>query len=157
MPVGQRVRRYPEVNGTTTETALIEASGSVIVVSTCSPVNVIVSRDWLRCRETVANPGPGRAGEPDRGHDTDESSAVMYANAAPRTTTAAAAAETRPTRQVIFPTRRTPSSRARAALEYWVRLTASGSPVILCDTTDALLHIIRIAIAPLAPRRHPPG
>ena len=56
-PKPSQIRRYPEVNGTTTETALIEANGSVIVVSTCSPVNVIVSRDRLRCRETVTNRG----------------------------------------------------------------------------------------------------
>jgi len=49
------------------------------------------------------------------------SAGVKCANFAPMT--AAAAAETRPTRQVIFLTRRRPSSRARAALEYWVRLT----------------------------------
>jgi hypothetical protein len=40
---------------------------------------------------------------------------VKLANFAP--ITAAAAAETRPARQVIFLTRRRPSSRARAALE----------------------------------------
>ena len=42
--------------------------------------------------------------------------AVMCANLAPMT--AAAAAESRPTRQVIFRTRRRPSSRARATSEY---------------------------------------
>jgi hypothetical protein len=36
---------------------------------------------------------------------------------------------------------------ASAALEYWVRVTASGSPVILCDETDALLRNVRISIA----------
>jgi hypothetical protein len=64
--------------------------------------------------------------------------AVMCANLAPMT--AAAAADTRPTRQVIFLTRRRPSSRAAAALEYWVRFTASASPVFLCNMTDALLR-----------------
>jgi len=59
------------------------------------------------------------------------SAAVMFANLAP--TMAAAAADSRPTRQVIFLIRRRPSSRARAALEYWVRVTASGWPVFLCD------------------------
>ena len=49
------------------------------------------------------------------------STAVMFANLAP--ITAAAAAESRPTRQVIFLTRRRPSSRAWAAFEYWVRVT----------------------------------
>jgi hypothetical protein len=44
------------------------------------------------------------------------SSAVMCANLAPMT--AAAAADSRAIRQVIFLTRRRPSSRARAALEY---------------------------------------
>jgi len=57
------------------------------------------------------------------------SAAVRCANLAPMT--AAAAADSRPTRQVIFLTRRRPSSRARTALEYWVRVTVSGSPVIL--------------------------
>ena len=59
----------------------------------------------------------------DEPEDEDEPSsgrcgttAVMFANLAPMT--AAAAAETRPIRQVIFLTRRRPSSRARAALEY---------------------------------------
>jgi hypothetical protein len=83
------------------------------------------------------------------------STAVKCANLAPMT--AAAAADSRPARQVIFLTRRRPSSRARAALEYLVRVTASGSPVILCGGTDALLRSVRIAIAPLAPRRHPAG
>jgi hypothetical protein len=67
---------------------------------------------------------------------------VKCANLAPMT--AAAAADSRPTRQVIFLTRRRPLSRAMAALEYWVRVTASGSPVILCDETDALLRDVRI-------------
>ena len=71
--------------------------------------------------------------------------AVKCANLAPMT--AAAAADSRPTRQVIFLTRRRPSSRASAALEYWVRVTASGSPVILCDEADALLRNVRISIA----------
>ena len=71
--------------------------------------------------------------------------AVMCANLAPMT--AAAAADSRPTRQVIFLTRRRPSSLASAALEYWVRVTASGSPVILCGETDALLRNVRISIA----------
>jgi len=75
--------------------------------------------------------------------------AVMCANLAPMT--AAAAADSRPTRQVIFLTRRRPSSRAMAALEYWARVTASGSPVILCDWTDPLLGNVRIAIAPRRP------
>ena len=66
------------------------------------------------------------------------STAVKCANLAPMT--AAAAADSRATRQVIFLTRRRPSSRARAALEYWVRVTASGSPAILCDEHDALLR-----------------
>jgi hypothetical protein len=44
------------------------------------------------------------------------STAVKCENLAPMT--AAAAAESRPTRQVIFLTRRRPSSRATAALEY---------------------------------------
>ena len=56
-PKPSQILRYPEVNGTTTETALIEANGSVMVVSTCSPVNVIVSRERLRCRETVTKRG----------------------------------------------------------------------------------------------------
>jgi hypothetical protein len=43
--------------------------------------------------------------------------------------------------------RRRPSSLASTALEYWVRVTASGSPVILWDDTDALLCNIRISIA----------
>jgi len=73
--------------------------------------------------------------------------AVKCANLAPMT--AAAATERRPIRQVIFLTRRRPSSRARAALEYWVRVTPSGSPVILCDGTDVLLRKVRIAIAPV--------
>jgi hypothetical protein len=49
------------------------------------------------------------------------STGVKCANFAP--ITAAAAADTRPTRQVIFLTRRRPSSRTSAALEYWVRVT----------------------------------
>jgi hypothetical protein len=40
------------------------------------------------------------------------------------------------------------ASLAMAALEYWARVTASGSPVILCDGTDPLLGNVRIAIAP---------
>jgi hypothetical protein len=75
--------------------------------------------------------------------DTCGSIAVMCANLAPMT--AAAAADSRPTRQVIFLTRRRPSSLASAALEYWVRVTASASPVILCDETDALLRSVRIS------------
>ena len=93
------------------------------------------------------------AGDPE---DEDEPSvdrcgsiAVMCANLAPMT--AAAAADSRPTRQVIFLTRRRPSSRASAALEYWERVTASASPLILCDETDALLRNVRIAIAPRRP------
>src|SRR5512142_1308843 len=35
----------------------MEANGSVIVVITCSPVKVIVSRDRFRCSETVTNRG----------------------------------------------------------------------------------------------------
>ena len=85
------------------------------------------------------------ADEDEPSTDRCGSIAVMCANLAPMT--AAAAADSRPTRQVIFLTRRRPSSRARAALEYWVRVTASGSPVILCDETDALLRNVRIAIA----------
>ena len=50
------------------------------------------------------------------------STGVKCANLAPMTT--AAAADSSPTRQVNFLTRRRPSSRARAALEYWVRVTA---------------------------------
>jgi hypothetical protein len=50
------------------------------------------------------------------------STGVKCANFAP--ITAAAAADTRPTRQVIFLTRRRPSSRTRLALEYWVPVTA---------------------------------
>ena len=76
------------------------------------------------------------AGDPDDEDDEDEPSvdrcgsiAVMCANLAPMT--AAAAADSRPTRQVIFLTRRRPSSRASAALEYWERVTASASPLIL--------------------------
>ncbi len=75
--------------------------------------------------------------------------AVMCANLAPMT--AAAAADSRPTRQVIFRTRRSPSSRASAPLEYSERVTAPWSPVILCDTTDAHLRDVRILIAPPAP------
>ena len=97
------------------------------------------------------------AGDPD---DEDEPSvdrcgsiAVMCANLAPMT--AAAAADSRPTRQVIFLTRRRPSSRASAALEYWERVTASGSPVILCDETDALLRNVGIAIAQTNPASGP--
>jgi hypothetical protein len=74
------------------------------------------------------------------------SAAVKCANLAPMT--AAAAADSRPTRQVIFLTRRRPSSRARTALEYWVLFTASGSPVILCGVTESLLSNVRIATAP---------
>jgi hypothetical protein len=48
---------------------------------------------------------------------------LMCANLAPMT--AARAADSRPTRQVIFLTRRRPSSRARTALEYSVRFTAN--------------------------------
>jgi hypothetical protein len=73
------------------------------------------------------------------------SAAVKCANLAP--TTAAAAADSRATRQVIFLTRRSPSSRARTALEYWVLVTASGSPAIVCGVTEALLSNVRIAIA----------
>ena len=87
------------------------------------------------------------AGDPE---DEDEPStdrcgsiAVMCANLAPMT--AAAAADSRPTRQVIFLIRRRPSSLASVALEYWVRVTASGSPVILCCETDALLRNVRIS------------
>ena len=50
------------------------------------------------------------------------STAVMCANLAP--VTAAAAADSRPTRQVIFLTRRRPASRARGALEPLVVVTA---------------------------------
>jgi hypothetical protein len=48
--------------------------------------------------------------------------AVMWANLAPMT--AAAAAETKPTRQVIFLTRRRPLSLASIAAEYSLRFTA---------------------------------
>jgi hypothetical protein len=47
------------------------------------------------------------------------SDGVKCANSAP--VTAATPAEIRPMRQVIFLTRRRPSSRAKTALEYWVR------------------------------------
>ena len=77
------------------------------------------------------------------------SATVKCENLAPMR--AAAAADNRPTRQVIFLTRRRPSSRAMAALEYFARVTASGSPVILCDVTDALLRKVRIL------RRRCPG
>ena len=75
------------------------------------------------------------ADEDEPSTDRCGSIAVMCANLAPMT--AAAAADSRPTRQVIFLTRRRPPSLARAAAEYWVRVTASGSPVILCGGTDA--------------------
>jgi hypothetical protein len=78
------------------------------------------------------------ADEEEPSTDRCGSTAVKCANLAPMT--AAAAAEKRPIRQVIFLTRRRPSSRARAASEYWVRVTASGSPAILCDEHDALLR-----------------
>lgn len=71
---------------------------------------------------------------------------VKCANLAPMT--AAAPADSRPTRQVIFLTRRSPLSRAAAALEYWVRITASGSPVILCVATDVPLCNVRV-VSPL--------
>ncbi len=74
---------------------------------------------------------------------------VKCENLAPMT--AAAAADNKPTRQVIFLTRRRPSSRAMAALEYLVRVTTSGSPVILCDMTDALLRNVRILTPPPLP------
>jgi hypothetical protein len=74
------------------------------------------------------------------------SDGVKCANLAPMT--AAAAAESRPTRQVIFRTRRRPSSRARASLEYWVGVTASASPVILCDPAEPLLRGVRTARTP---------
>jgi hypothetical protein len=96
---------------------------------------------------------PADVPEDDDPADEDEPStdrcgsmAVMCANLAPMT--AAAAADSRPAHQVIFLTRRRPLSLASAALEYWVRVTASGSPVILCDETDALLRNVRIAVAP---------
>lgn len=69
--------------------------------------------------------------------------AVTWANLAPMT--AAAAAESRPTRQVIFLTRRSPSSLARIAAEYSLRFTASGFPVILWDRAEVLLTRVRIA------------
>lgn len=72
------------------------------------------------------------------------SDTVKCENLAPMT--APAAADTSPTRQVIFLTRRRPSSLAMAALEYLVRVTASGLPVILCGVTDALLHKVRILL-----------
>jgi hypothetical protein len=74
------------------------------------------------------------------------STGAKCANLAPMTV--AAAADSKPTPQVIFLTRRRPSSRASAALEFWVRVTASGSPVSLCGGTDAPLRNVRIAIAP---------
>lgn len=77
------------------------------------------------------------------------SATVKCENLAPMT--AAAAADNSPTRQVIFLTRRRPSSRAMAALEYLVRVTASGSPLILCNVTEALLREVRIVLA--APSR----
>ena len=98
------------------------------------------------------------AGDPE---DEDEpvdrcgSIAVMCANLAPMT--AAAAADSSPTRQVIFLTRRRPSSRASAALEYWERVTASGSPLILWDETDALLRNVGIAVTPRRDRPGSPG
>ena len=61
------------------------------------------------------------------------SDGVKCANLAPMT--AATAAESRPTRQVIFLTRRRPSSRARAALEYGVRVTGIR---ITGDSLDTL-------------------
>ena len=85
------------------------------------------------------------ADEDEPSTDRCGSIAVMCANLAPMT--AAAAADSRPIRQVIFLTRCRPSSLASAALEYWVRVTALGSPVILCDETDALLRNVRISIA----------
>jgi hypothetical protein len=67
---------------------------------------------------------------------------VKCANLAPMT--AAAAAESSPTRQVIFLTRRRPLSRAKAAFEYWVRLTASASRVILSGQAERPLSRVRI-------------
>jgi hypothetical protein len=61
------------------------------------------------------------ADEDDPSIDKCGSAAVKCANLAP--TTAAAAAARRPIRQVSFLTRRSPSSRAGDALEYWVRVT----------------------------------
>jgi hypothetical protein len=94
------------------------------------------------------------ADEDEPSTDRCGSIAVKCANLAPMT--AAAATDNRPTRQVIFLTRRRPSSRATAALEYWARVTASGSPVILCDGTDARLRNVRIAIAPSCTPGHRP-
>jgi hypothetical protein len=62
---------------------------------------------------------PADEGEPPRFRCG--SAAETLANLAP--ITAAAAAETRPACQVIFLTRRRPTSRARAAFECWVRVT----------------------------------
>ena len=56
------------------------------------------------------------ADEDEPSTDRCGSTAVRCENLAPMT--AAAAADSRPTRQVIFLTRRSPSSRAMAALEY---------------------------------------
>ncbi len=56
------------------------------------------------------------ADEEEPSTDRCGSTAVRCENLAPMT--AAAAADSRPTRQVIFLTRRSPSSRAMAALEY---------------------------------------
>jgi len=83
------------------------------------------------------------------------SAAVMCANLAP-TRTAPAAAST-PTRRVIFLTFRRPSSRAKAALEYWDRVTRSGSSVILCDQAEPLLPRVRVLPVPEDSRRPPVG
>lgn len=93
---------------------------------------------------TPADDDPADGDEPLTGRW--DGAAVKCENLAPMT--AAAAADNRPTRQVIFLTRRRPSSLAAAALAYWVRVTAPGSPVILCDETDVLLHDVRIVMAP---------
>jgi hypothetical protein len=93
--------------------------------------------------EVPEDDDPADEDEPSK--DRCGSIAVMCANLAPMT--AAATADSRPTRQVVLLTRRRPSSLAVAALEYLVRVTALGSPVILCDETGTLLRNIRIAIA----------
>ena len=52
-PRPNQIRRYGEVNGSTAETTLIEAYGSVTVVTTCSAVKVTASSDTFLCSETV--------------------------------------------------------------------------------------------------------
>ena len=65
-PRPSQIRRYGEVNGTTAEITLIEAYGSVTVVTTCSPVKVTASSDTFLCSATVTNLGQaGRANRTD--------------------------------------------------------------------------------------------